>query len=323
MAQTVKTGIIPWTKAHTDSCVALTMKNAESTQWAYRQILGEELHDAAFPGWRETAEAAIRSQEAEDNGFVLMDGDTVEAFGAYRFNGRVAGISLCEGTSREYLEALLKFLLEDMKKKGVTYCTINCDTEPECVDLRAALEAVGFEKNLPHVKYFQTLKPRPELPETQLQVVPACEEYVEDCVRIALKLWTIIHRAYADLIGDDIHDVTAAGWQDALRVNISNQQRRPTSLVALLDGKVVGFCGCRVENGTLGVIGYNGVDPEYRGRGIARYMYEAAFDSFRAQGIRHARVFTGGDDGHGPARRAYEKAGYDKKILNVTYYKIL
>ena len=93
--------------------------------------------------------------------------------------------------------------------------------------------------------------------------------------------------------------------------------------VKLADGKVVGFCGCRTVNGKIGVIGYNGVDPDYRGRGIARYLYETVFDSFRAQDIRYAQVFTGGENGHAPARRAYDKAGYDHKILNATYYKIL
>ena len=43
----------------------------------------------------------------------------------------------------------------------------------------------------------------------------------------------------------------------------------------------------------------------------------------RKQGITHARVFTGGDNGHAPARRAYEKAGYNKRLLCLTYYMAL
>lgn len=315
--------IRPWGPEHTEDCVALGMRNAEAAQDGYRQTLGEEIYAAAYPGWREAAETAIRSQMQDARGFVLLGENAVEACCAYRCSGAVASISCCEGTSRETLEPLLAYLLEDMKAQGVTHCGVNCDTGPANEPLLAALKAVGFEKNVPHVRYFQKLKERPVLPETQLQIVPAREEHIADCVEIALKLWTIIHDSYISCIGDDIHDVTHAGWQDAHRVNIAAQQRREGSLVALLDGKVVGFCGGRVENGTLGVIGYNGVDPEYRGRGIARYLYEAVFDSFRSRGIQYARVFTGGDNGHGPARRAYEKAGYDRKLLNATYYKIL
>ena len=313
--------ITPWQRDYFDRCAALAMENAEDFSALRRQRLGDELDAAAFPFWRQ--DVAEQLQNPGDNCYMLLNGETVEAFGAFQTMGNTAKISLLEGTSQSDLTKLLVFLLNKMKEQGITHCIVDCDTEPCRERVKAALNEVGFEKNLPHVRYFQTLKPRPELPETALQVVPARQEYVEDCVQIALKLWTIIHRAYADLIGDDIHDVVSANWQAALKENIANQQARPTSFVALLDGKVVGFCGCRIENDTLGIIGYNGVDPEYRGRGIARYMYEAAFDSFRAKGIRHARVFTGGDDGHGPARRAYEKAGYDKKLLNVTYYKTI
>jgi len=313
--------IVPWDGEYTESCVALGLKNEAAAQEGYGKALGEALHAAAFPCWRETAEAQLR--DGGQRGFVLLREDTVEAFGAYRYSGPVASVCCCGGTSGEVLAPLLVYLVEDMKSQGVTHCAINCDTDPADEALLAALEAAGFEKNVPHVRYFQKLKERPVLPETPLQVVPSREEHVASCVEIALKLWTIIHDSYISCIGDEIHDVTHAGWQEALKDNIAAQQRREGSLVALLDGKVVGFCGSRVENGTLGVIGYNGVDPEYRGRGIARYLYEAAFDRFRSRGIQYARVFTGGDSGHGPPEGAYEKAGYDRKIRNATYYKIL
>ena len=321
MEFTVKSHVVPWGPEYTEACVALGLENAEGVQDGYRQQLGEELHAAAFPCWREAAEAALRDTGAR--GIVLLREDRVEAFCAYRHSGAVSSISCCEGNSVETLEELLRYLIDDMKGQGVTHCSVNCDTDPVNSTLKAALEAVGFEKNIPHVRYFQKLKERPVLPVTDVQVVPSREEHIADCVEIALKLWAGIHDSYISCIGEEIHDVTHAGWQDTLRGNIAAQQRREGSLVALLDGKVVGFCGCRVENGTLGIIGYNGVAPEYRGRGIARYLYEAAFDQFRAQGIQYARVFTGGENGHGPARRAYEKAGYDKRLLNATYYKIL
>lgn len=274
-------------------------------------------------GWREKLENSVREQQSGAYAYVLLDDGIVAAFGAYTCSGCVGTIGICEGNSADMLEQLYRFLLEDMKKNGITHAVVNCEENPGCAAAWTALERVGFEKNLPHVKYYQTLKEAPVLPETDLQVVPAEEAHVADCVRIALALWTGIHEVYAKRIGDDIHDAVMANWQANQKKSIADQQRRPTSLVALLNGQVVGFCGCRVENGVLGVIGYNGVDPQFRGRGIARYMYEAAFDSFRSQGIRYARVFTGGDDGHGPARRAYEKAGYDKKLLSATFYKIL
>lgn len=319
----MKREIIPCMQDHINTCVALAMKAAQVQQAYNREVFGDALHAAAMLGWQEKLETTVREQQAGENAFVLLDDGEPVAFGAYRISGVVGIIGICEGNSTETLERLLCYIQEDMRGKGITHAIVNWEDHPGSTAMRAALERAGFEKYIPHVRYFQALKEAQILPETELRVIPAEEAHVEDCVRIALSLWDGIHAGYARLIGDDIHDVVMANWQDAHRVNIANQQRRTTSLVAILDGKVVGFCGCHVENGVLGVIGYNGVDPQFRGRGIARYMYEAVFDSFRSQGIQHARVFTGGDDGHGPARRAYEKAGFDKKLLSATFYKTL
>lgn len=41
------------------------------------------------------------------------------------------------------------------------------------------------------------------------------------------------------------------------------------------------------------------------------------------EGMIYATVSTGLDDAHTPARRAYEKADFDKALENVRYYKEL
>lgn len=319
----MKTEIVPCGRNHVEACVALAVKAGQAQQAYKREVLGEDLHAVAMYGWQEALEKAVREQQTGDHAFVLLEGGAVAAFGAYKSSGAIGSIGICEATSADAQEQLLKYLLEDMKKNGITHAMVNWENCPSSAAARTALERVGFEKYLPHVRYFQTLGEAPGLPETELQILPAEEAHIEDCVRIAIQVWSVIHDAYANTIGRELHDAFNANWQERHRVNIANHIRNTKAVVAVLDGKVVGFCGSRVENGILGVIGYNGVDPEYRGRGIARYMYEAAFDSFRSQRIRCARVFTGGDDGHGPARRAYEKAGFNKRLLSVTYYRTL
>ena len=156
----------------------------------------------------------------------------------------------------------------------------------------------------------------------QVRMVPFQEEYLDDCVRIALTVWKGIHDAYSDELGQELHDAVMGGWQERLRAAIAEQQRTCRSFVAMLDDQVVGFCACRRE-GELGVVGYNGVDPKYRGNGIASLMYNRLFEEMKAMGATHARVMTGGDPGHAPARKAYEKAGFEKHLTSVTYYKEL
>jgi len=64
------------------------------------------------------------------------------------------------------------------------------------------------------------------------------------------------------------------------------------------------------------------VHPEFQKRGIATQLNEAALDAMKAVGAKLAIVETGGDDGHAPARRAYEKAGYTGLPI-VRYFKDL
>jgi GNAT superfamily N-acetyltransferase len=52
------------------------------------------------------------------------------------------------------------------------------------------------------------------------------------------------------------------------------------------------------------------VDPNSQNHGLGTTMTNLATDWMRAAGMRVAMIGTGGDPGHAPARRVYEKAGY-------------
>jgi GNAT superfamily N-acetyltransferase len=94
--------------------------------------------------------------------------------------------------------------------------------------------------------------------------------------------------------------------------------------VAELEGTAVGFVTCFVHSAIpAGEIGNNAVHPAYQGRGFAPRLYERAFDWLREKGMEYARVTTGGDPAHAPARRAYEKAGFDVPLPVVQYYREL
>ena len=73
----------------------------------------------------------------------------------------------------------------------------------------------------------------------------------------------------------------------------------------------------------IGTILNNAVDPAAQGQGVGTAMYERVLTLFRDAGMEYARVHTGLDEGHAPARRAYEKAGFDLSIPDVTYYQKL
>ena len=64
------------------------------------------------------------------------------------------------------------------------------------------------------------------------------------------------------------------------------------------------------------------VHPDYQNRGIGTELNTFALQKLKESGMHLAEVGTGGDPGHAPARRSYEKAGYTALPL-VRYYKDL
>ena len=49
-------------------------------------------------------------------------------------------------------------------------------------------------------------------------------------------------------------------------------------------------------------------------------MYKAVLEEFRRAGMHYGTVFTGLDEGHAPARRAYKRAEFSIKRETVQYY---
>lgn len=158
--------------------------------------------------------------------------------------------------------------------------------------------------------------------EDTVVIVPTEEKHIEDCVRIALQAWGIIHEEYARRLGQKLHDRIMTDWEAEKAKEVRAKQRSGNGYVALLDGNVVGFISYNVQ-GELGTIGLNAVDAACRGHGIAGKLHAFVLDKMRSEGATVAKVLTGLDDAHAPARRAYEKSGFRKNLPSVTYYKDL
>ncbi len=86
-------------------------------------------------------------------------------------------------------------------------------------------------------------------------------------------------------------------------------------------GRIAGFVTFRLDHEKkIGEIGNNARDPDPAAKGVGQEMYTAAFERFRAEGMLYAKVSTGLDEAHAPARRAYERAGFSISHEDVTYY---
>lgn len=167
----------------------------------------------------------------------------------------------------------------------------------------------------------------------EMVVHPLSPADVEDVVAIAVAAWQPIFAFYRRTMGDDLFATAHPDW----RQEKARQVRRAclpgsSALVAvaelLADGeqpaRVVGFVTCYANSETgIGEIGNNAVHPAWQGEGIAPRLYEWAFERMRERGMRYVKVSTGGDPAHAPARRAYQKAGFDIALSAVEYYREL
>jgi ribosomal protein S18 acetylase RimI-like enzyme len=74
----------------------------------------------------------------------------------------------------------------------------------------------------------------------------------------------------------------------------------------------VGFVAVEFDHPerSMGEISMLAVDPDHQGRGIGTALTGFTLDRLKDAGMTVAMVETGGDPGHAPARRVYEKAGY-------------
>jgi GNAT superfamily N-acetyltransferase len=130
-----------------------------------------------------------------------------------------------------------------------------------------------------------------------------------------------VFASFRAILGEDIYHLTQAPNDEA-------QARYLASLltpdagwevyVAEQAGIVVGFVSFQLNRDTtIGEIGLNAVHPDWAGVGIGSAMYDFAVERMRKAGMRVATVSTGGDPSHAPARRAYEKAGFNVGIPSV------
>ncbi|MBT3374438.1 MAG: GNAT family N-acetyltransferase [Lentisphaerae bacterium] len=140
---------------------------------------------------------------------------------------------------------------------------------------------------------------------------------------IGNRAWAPIYDMFSQAYGTDLFERIVSNRQTDKGDQIRNHCRQHPEWVYVCEesGEVVGFVTFRIdwENG-VGAIGNNARDPECEIKGVGQHMYSAVLDRFREEGLTFAKVTTGMDAAHAPARKAYEAAGFDRSHQDVTYY---
>ncbi len=155
---------------------------------------------------------------------------------------------------------------------------------------------------------------------------PYHEADTSDVVRLSLRAWAPVFASERDVMGDEIFErLYGDDWrrqqqQDVEKVLADEQTE---VWVAEVNGEVVGFVAAflKVDSG-MGEVYMLAVDPGSQNHGLGTQLTDVATDWMREAGLSLALVSTGGDVGHAPARRTYEKAGYTP-VPSVNYFKAL
>jgi len=153
------------------------------------------------------------------------------------------------------------------------------------------------------------------------------DDDIDALVQIAVAAWQPIYAFYRQTMGDEMFLFLHPDWP----AEKGGQVRRAcepgsTAQVCVAEqaGRVVGFITYYVDTERRTArIGNNAVHPAWQGNGIGPRMYECVFERLRQRGVQYVQVGTGGDPAHAPARRAYEKAGFDTQLPEVTYFRKL
>ncbi len=166
-----------------------------------------------------------------------------------------------------------------------------------------------------------SLSHRPsKLVSDQATIRPARPEDAAICGEIAVVAWRGIFESWREILGDALWELFYGDWELRKRASVVCQLRdyARMAIVSERGGEVVGFLTWRLHRDRgVGEISNNAVDPAHQGQGIGSAQVEWALEHFRSEGMSAARVLTGGDDGHAPARAMYHKAGFERALPSV------
>jgi GNAT superfamily N-acetyltransferase len=147
----------------------------------------------------------------------------------------------------------------------------------------------------------------------------------EAVVELSLRAWAPVFASMEEVLGPELSARMHGDWREhqarAVRATLANPSA--TVWVAEANGSVVGFVAATLDREpAMGEIWMLAVDPDHQERGVGTALTEHATGWLRDSGMRVAMVETGGDPGHAPARRVYDKTAYTP-VPVMRYFKAL
>lgn len=156
------------------------------------------------------------------------------------------------------------------------------------------------------------------------RIRPISGEDIETVVHLSLLAWEPVFHSFRQILGQRIFALQYPDWKAIQRVaveHVCKDKEKFSTWVAEVDGSVVGFIAYTINVAEkMGEVEMLAVHPDNQNHGIGTALNTFVLGKMRESGVTLAVVATGGDPGHAPARRCYEKAGFTGLPL-VRYYQ--
>ncbi len=147
-----------------------------------------------------------------------------------------------------------------------------------------------------------------------------------DILELSILAWEPVFAAWLRILGPQLYPVAIyPDWRKGQREEVEKivADEKMITWVAVVDSMVTGFVTIELNDTTkIAEVQLLAVHPAHQNHGIGTELNLLALQKMKDAGMRMAVLGTGGDEGHAPARRSYEKAGYTGLPL-VRYYKEL
>ena len=145
----------------------------------------------------------------------------------------------------------------------------------------------------------------------------------EAIIEFSLRAWAPVFESCRSTLGHELYERVYPQWQASQANAIRDALNANDTWVATVDHRPCGFVNVTFNSDEpTGDIHMIAVDPDTQRTGIGLALTDHALAEMKARGMSLATVSTGGDPGHGPARRTYEKAGFTAFPL-VWYSKLI
>jgi ribosomal protein S18 acetylase RimI-like enzyme len=160
----------------------------------------------------------------------------------------------------------------------------------------------------------------------QVRMRPAVNDDRETLARFAVLAWAPVFASFRHVLGATVYELLYPDWERQQREVVERMcdaGEHHRVWIAEMDGAVAGFIVYSLNHPEQrGEVELLAVHPDYQNRGIGTALNRFALERMKQAGMKIAGVSTGGDPGHAPARRVYEKAGYTALPI-IWYYQAL